>query len=413
MMVLPARVIAVRLRRLTAAVLCLLSCATGAGSESPPATIGLDGSALLRLRGHLPAVSLRLLRQKAAKWLEATPVAVTDKKVPSPSGNPHDYVSLGRYWWPNPDTPTGLPYVRRDGQPNPENDDYDRPRFERMVETVEDLSLAWYFTGEAAFAAGAARQLRVWFLEEATRMTPHLEHAQLIKGINRGRGIGLIDVRGLTSVVDGEALLRGSPSWTDADHQALVSWFREYFHWLTMSRNGREEAAELNNHGTWYDVQAVTIALFLGERESARRICEAARTRRLARQIEPDGRQPGELGRTLSFFYVCFNLDGLFRLARLGEQVGVDLWHHRSPDGRSLRAALDWLLPYATGQTPWTFPQISPPGYRPAVSLLRRAAVAYHEPAYEEAIRLVPGAADELPWTDLLFPNPHNDRTRP
>ena len=168
--------------------------------DTPPPTIGLDGKALLQLRRQPPPESLKMLRSKAEKRLTEPLVAITDKKVASPSGNPHDYVSLGRYWWPNPKTANGLPYVQRDGEPNPENDAYDRPRFERMVEAAEQLSLAWFLTGEPGYAERAARQLRVWFLDEATRMTPHLKHAQLIKGINDGRGVGLIDVRGLTSV---------------------------------------------------------------------------------------------------------------------------------------------------------------------------------------------------------------------
>lgn len=32
----------------------------------------------------------------------------------------NDYVSLARYFWPDPNTPNGLPYIRRDGHVNPE-----------------------------------------------------------------------------------------------------------------------------------------------------------------------------------------------------------------------------------------------------------------------------------------------------
>lgn len=370
-----------------------------------PSTIGLDGTALARLRSEPPSPAvLERLRREAAARLKEPFVAVTDKKVSTPSGNPHDYVSLARYWWPNPKTANGLPYVRRDGEVNPENDAYDRPRFESMVKSTEQLSLAAYLTGDAMFSERAARQLRVWFFDERTRMTPHLKHAQLIKGVNDGRGIGLIDVRGLTSVLDSEALLREAGAWSANDHERLTAWFRDYLQWLTTSPNGREEAAENNNHGTWYDVQAASIAMFLGDKASARRICEQAGPLRITKQIDPDGSQPLELSRTLSFFYAVFNLDGLFRLASLGDQVGVDLWHYRTADGRSLRTALDWVIPYATGDKPWRHKQISKPDSRPLVHLLRQAARVYNEPAYENAIVRLPDFGDELDWVNLRYP---------
>lgn len=383
----------------------LLLAAFASAGDVPPPTVALDGKALQRARARAAPESLAVLRKKADPWLAQSPVAVTDKKVAAPSGNPHDYVSLARYWWPNPATANGLPYVRRDGEPNPENAAYDRPRFERMAQMVEETSLAWFFTGDSRYAEAAARQLRTWFLDDATRMTPHLKHAQLIKGVNDGRGIGLIDVRRLVAVMDAEALLRSAPScWAAADHDRLVDWFRDYFHWLTTSEHGRQEAAERNNHGTWFDVQAASIALFIGDTASARRICGQAGPRRIAIQVEPDGRLPLELSRTLSLFYVIFNIEGMFRLARLGEEVGVDLWQYRTPDGRSLRAALDWVLPYATGQKAWKHPQISAPDFRPLASLLRQASSIYQEPTYEAAVGELPGLGDELLWVNLLHP---------
>ena len=375
-----------------------------AAEATPPVTPGFDGAAVARRLHPPPPDALKLLRREADKRLAEPLVAVTDKKVAAPSGNPHDYVSLARYYWPNPKKPDGLPYIQRDGEHNPENAAYDRPRFERMVTAVDQLALAWYLTGEPRYAERSAQQLRVWFLDAATRMTPHLQHAQLIRGVNDGRGIGLIDVRGLTAVVESEALLRGSTAWRTEDHERLVAWFRDYYTWLTTSKHGKDEAAATNTHGIWYDVQAASIAVFIGDTAGARRICEKARAQRIARQVEPDGSLPRELSRTVSFFYSSFALDGLFRLAQLGEQVGVDLWHYRTEDGRSIRAALDWLLPFATGKQPWAHKQISPQDFRPFVHLLRQAARAYHEPAYETAIGRLPDIGDELLWVNLCYP---------
>ena len=53
--------------------------------------------------------SYTALLQAADKALTKTPSSVTAKTLTPASGDKHDYFSFGPYWWPNPDTPTGLP----------------------------------------------------------------------------------------------------------------------------------------------------------------------------------------------------------------------------------------------------------------------------------------------------------------
>jgi hypothetical protein len=133
----------------------------------------------------------------------------------------------------------------------------------------------------------------------------------------------------------------------------MTAWLAAYYGWLTTSKHGRDEAAAENNHGSWYDVQVVALALALGRAADAKQILTAAPARRIARQIEPDGRQPLELERTKSLNYSLFNLEALMLLARFGENVGVDLWEFSTADGRSLRAALRYLAPFADPAKQW------------------------------------------------------------
>ncbi|HTK74274.1 MAG TPA: alginate lyase family protein, partial [Gemmataceae bacterium] len=294
----------------------------------------------------------------------------------------------------------------RDGRVNPERNKYDRPLLGKMSQAVGTLGLAYYLTDDERYAAHAAKLLRVWFLEPATRMNPNLNYAQFIRGINDGRGIGIIDSVSLLSVVDGIGMIHGSPAWTPADHAGMTAWFREYLTWLRTSKNGKDEAAAANNHGSWYDVQVATFALFVGEDDAyVKKLLEEAKTKRIARQIEPDGRQPLELKRTKAFDYSQTNLRALFALATLGDRVGVDLWRYETADGRSIRKALDWLIPFATGEKKWEHEQIT--GLRGAslATLLRRAAVAYHDEHYEGLVDKLSGLR-ETGTMNLLYPNP-------
>src|SRR5205823_4858471 len=156
----------------------------------------------------------------------------------------HDFMSEAPYYWPNPEAPNGLPYIRRDGERNPGTREIsDRGNLGRMISTVETLSLAYYFTTNEAYAVRAADLLRAWFLNPATRMNPNFEYAQAVRGQNTGRGTGLIEAVGLTAVTDAVGLLSGSKAWTQRDQAGLEVWFAHFLKWMRESPNGRAEAA--------------------------------------------------------------------------------------------------------------------------------------------------------------------------
>lgn len=134
-----------------------------------------------------------------------------------------------------------------------------------------------------------------------------------------------------------------------------LGWFLD---WMLNSKYGKDEQKTRNNHATWYDVQVASLALFAGRGDLAKQTVEAAKRRRIDSQIRPDGSQPHELARTKSLGYSTMNLRGFFTLARLGDCVGVDLWHYRGPEGQSLKKALDFIAPYADADRKWPHKQI-------------------------------------------------------
>ena len=398
-------------RAILSLALVTAAVSTGQTLQRPPRqapdVLLLDAPHLSTVAGRLRAgdgllkTALAALRQEADQALAMRPVSVMDKTVTPPSGDKHDYMSQAPYWWPDPSKPGGRPYVRKDGERNPEiNGISDHDNLARLNSTVLTLGLAYYLTGGGDYATHAARLTRTWFIEPATRMNPHLRFGQGIPGINDGRGIGIIETRGLPDLLDGVGLLAGSTAWTSADDRALQDWMRAYLTWLVESPYGRDEAQNGNNHETWYDVQVASLAMYTGRNDLARQTSERARER-IARQIQPDGRQPRELERTRSWDYSVFNLTAFFNLAAIGERVDVDLWNYRSRDGRSLRQALDFMVPFAAGERQWPEAQIT--AWRPDAlhPLLRRAAVAWKEPRYRELAIKIGGGPARL---DLVVP---------
>jgi len=373
-------------------------------------TFGYDIDALSANRARIDSgdrsltPALDRLHRDLAEALVAGPFSVMDKEAIPPSGDKHDYMSTGPYWWPDPHSSDGLPYVRRDGETNPDRDRGDNVALAKMSAAVETLALAWYLLRDPACAVRAARLLRAWFFDDQTRMNPDLEYAQAIPGLCDGRGIGIIDTAPLVRLIDAVGMLADSNTWTRADQHELQAWFVAYGDWLVHSDYGRDEFRMENNHGTWYDVQAAIYALFTSQPRLARRLLATAVSLRIAEAINPDGSQPHELKRTRALGYATFNLEGLFALAGLGEHVGMDLWHFATPDGRSIRAALDWLIPYGVDRRPWPYEQISEFDCSRWVPLLRRAAIQFDAATYEPILARLPVAEIAAHRANLLFP---------
>jgi hypothetical protein len=370
-----------------------------AAAQSAPRVFLVDAKNLQTTKQRIRDGDKRLapamirLESDAQKALTAGTFSVVSKEATPPSGDKHDYMSQAPYFWPDPKTPNHLPYIRRDGERNPEINRFpDHQSMDRMIAAVETLGLAYYLKGDESYAAKAAQLLRAWFLDPATRMNPNLQYAQAIPGINTGRGIGLIETRGLTRVVDAIGLLAGSKAWTAADQRGVEDWFGKFLQWMLESRNGRDEAAAKNNHGTYYDVQVTSFALFLGKRDFATQVVTASKEKRIKTQIEPDGRQPLELVRTRAWSYSVGNLDGLMLLATLGEGVGVDLWNYRTTDGRSIRRALDYLAPFAFGEKKWPDQQIGEWQPQTLFPLIRRGGSRYQDQPYRALLSKVPQA---------------------
>ena len=328
-----------------------------------------------------PARLAMLARADAA--LARAPYTVVDKTQTPASGDKHDYMSMGPYWWPDRSKPNGQPYVRRDGQINPERDTnaFDLSDLEAMSQDVQALSLAFYFTGDEKYATKAAEFIRIWFLGPETKMNPNLNHGQAVPGVVSGRAEGVIDAARLVRVVESLGLLDPSPSLTDDDRAALRDWFAALVEWMATSPIGRDEKAATNNHGVYYDMLITEFALYSGMDDVARAVAGRFGQTRLAPQVAPDGSLPQELARTRSLHYTAWTLTASFDIAQLGSCVGVDIWDYATPDGRSLRKATDFLAAYAGRETEWRWPELDRAETLGLYEVLQRGAWAWSDPS--------------------------------
>lgn len=294
----------------------------------------------------------------ADKALQEGVFSVTFKKIVPPSGSKNDYMSIGPYWWPNPSKPDGLPYIRRDGEVNPERNNSDSSQLHKMIKNVRTLSLAWFFSGRQEYATKASELLKVWFLDKKTLMNPNLNYSQAIPGITDGRFIGIIDGNLFAVLVDAIALLETSDALAAEQKAGIRKWFEDYFQWLTESEFGKEEESYKNNHSVAFDVQSASIAYFLEKDDYVVKKISEVPQRRIDPMIENDGRQPEELIRTKAFGYSVANLTNFFKLGILGKKVGVDIFSYVNPRKGSLRKALIYLMGYMGSEEKWPYKEI-------------------------------------------------------
>src|SRR6185503_898731 len=136
--------------------------------------------------------------------------------------------SNGDYWWPNPNTTNGLPYVKRDGETNPNNFNKHRECIWALKDTVAALGAAYKITGDDRYVKKAVELLRMFFLDPKTRMNPNLQYAQAIPGVSTGRGIGIIDTLHLAEVPMAIRAMEKSKAFPPDVLAGTKQWFRDY-----------------------------------------------------------------------------------------------------------------------------------------------------------------------------------------
>ncbi|WP_159427032.1 alginate lyase family protein [Formosa haliotis] len=325
------------------------------------------------------------LIKDANKTLTLENPSVMDKTLLPPSKNKHDYLSLSRYWWPNPESADGLPWIRHDGKTNPDSqtDAVDRKRLALLGRSVWNLSLAYYFTQDETYSKKAISMIETWFINPETFMHPHLKYGQSIPGYPNTRPFGILDGRSIVEFIpDAVTLLTPSKYW-DATHQVKMNtWFSDYLQWLTTSPLGMQASKLENNHGSWYTFQVAGLALYLGDTALVQQMVKHAE-QNLETMLNEDGGQIHELERSRSFFYSCFNLDALTELANLGDKVHENMWDYESENKKGLGLALHYLTAVVDGKV-WPHDTLKAINFSYLIPILSKFYKKYDDKIYKD-----------------------------
>jgi hypothetical protein len=288
--------------------------------------------------------------------LKEAPITITASRSSRSAGGLHDFFSEGDYWWPDPQNPEG-PYIQRDGMSNPENFVDHRRYLMRLSIEVPALAAAWKLTRQQRYAKHAALHLRAWFIDERTRMNPHLQYAQAIHGRFTGRGIGIIDTIHLVEVARAVEVLEDSKVLSHAETRKVRQWFADYLEWLTTSKNGLDEREARNNHGTCWVMQVAAFAKLTGNQELLSYCRDRFKRVVLPGQIAADGSFPQELRRTKPYGYSLFNLEAMATICQILSTRADDLWLFTTPVGGGLRRAMQYMYPYIKDKQKWPLPK--------------------------------------------------------
>src|SRR5881396_2344431 len=311
------------------------------------------------LKDDLATVERRRVLTAADRYLGESPVTITAFPVPSgreaPEAGPHDFYSEGDYWWPDPANPGG-PYVRRDGETNPDNFVAHRDAMRRLSVIVPALVAAYRITGDERYARQAAAHLRAWFVDERTRMNPNLLYGQAIKGVATGRGTGIIDTIHLVEVAQAAWVLERL-GYLEGDVLAgTKDWFRRYLEWITTHQYGLDERKSSNNHAAAWALQVAAFARLVGDEAQLASMRRFFRETLIPEQMAADGSFPRELARTKPYGYSLFQLDVMAMVAEAASTPQDNLWTFMTSDGRGMRRALEFMYPFIKDKTTWPKP---------------------------------------------------------
>ena len=280
-------------------------------------------------------------------------LSVTDKIEPTEIENYktiNDYISYAPYWWPNPNTSNGLPYIKKDGVWRKEcilysEESYtnDRSSLQLLVDRLTKLSLSYKKSKDQEILEYICSQIYQWFIDEDTKMNPNLNFAQTRRGISKTNSYGIIDFKDIYYFLAAIKLIeKDIINHNKSIYDQFTYWLIEYKMWLSNSESGKKESCSANNHGTCYLLQKGSIEGFINNKDQLFNIYITANLL-ILNSIDNEGKQHNELDRTLSKHYATFNLQQFINLNYLLNNSIKQSFFDNSCENNKLILAIKWL----------------------------------------------------------------------
>lgn len=292
--------------------------------------------------------------EQAALNLQEKPVTITSFIAERSAGDNHDFYSEGDYWWPDSLNPEG-PYIRLDGQTNPENFVAHRHAMIRFSSIVGNLTSAYLLTKDKKYADAVMQHVRAWFVDKETFMRPNLQYAQAIKGVATGRGIGIIDTVHLMEVAQSLRKLEEANAISGEDINGSKKWFTDYLEWISTHPYGIDEMNAKNNHGTCWVMQAAVFARYVDDVNMMKLCGDRYKEILLPDQMAEDGSFPRETARTKPYGYSLFNLDAMATICQTLSTETDNLWAYTVDGDRNIQKGIDFIYPYVMDKQSWPF----------------------------------------------------------
>ena len=383
------------------------------GRAAVPAAPAPAAEAEADAAGEPPSIDVTALERdrvikRAGEALVAEPVTITKYHSQYSQGGPNDFYSNGDYWWPNPKTPDGLPYIKKDGETNPNNFNDHRRCLAQLRDNVAALAAAYKITGNNRYATIGADWLRTFFIDPATRMNPDLRYGQAIPGVSGGRGVGIIDTLPLVEVARAVEVMQQSPQFPPDVTTGVKKWFTDYLNWMVASTNGQDVAEAPDDHAVMYWLQVAVYAEYVGDQDQLDSCHSRFKYFFLPNQMGADGSFPREFARPKSSYsYSVCQLDNMVALCQVLSDANDDLWHFTAPDRGEIRRAVDFMYPYLVDKSKWPKSVAEDKNWPVRESDLLFAGLAYNDPRYLELWKkLDPDPVDDEVRRNLAITQP-------
>lgn len=303
---------------------------------------------------YVEDVLKRGILERATLNIQKEPVTITSFIAERSAGDVHDFYSEGDYWWPDSLNLDG-PYIRRDGETNPDNFVAHRHAMIRFSSIVGNLTSAYLLTKDKKYVEAVMKHVRAWFINEETLMRPSLQYAQAIKGIATGRGIGIIDTVHLMEVAQSLLQLEKAGVLSEEDINGSKKWFSDYLKWMSTHPYGIDEMNAKNNHGTCWVMQAAVFARYVDNKDMIRFCSDRYKEVLLPNQMAEDGSFPRETARTKPYGYSLFNLDAMATICQTLSTTTDNLWIFSVDNTKNMLKGIDFIFPYVVDKTSWPF----------------------------------------------------------